>query len=136
MSPPCPACGRRMRKRVNSATREAFWGCSDYPRCKGTLPWDGRDDPQASVFAGFGPAPERVMRDLERLRARLGTLEAECQRLRALAPVVPWPQEELVRELTRLIGACHPDKWGGESRVATALTQELLALRQRLGASR
>jgi hypothetical protein len=77
------------------------------------------------------------MGELERLRGRCLALERECaglraemQRLQAPAP----PVAMLVRELTRLIGVCHPDRWGGESRVATQLTQALLALRERLQA--
>ena len=35
-APVCPICGTLMAKR-NSA-RGAFWGCSDFPRCKGTRP--------------------------------------------------------------------------------------------------
>ena len=124
-----------MRKRVNQASREAFWGCSDFPRCKGTLPW-GDPVPDDNLFGqpDLARLLEAWRNEVEFLRQRNAQLESECQRLSLAA--APIPQEVLVRELTRLIGVCHPDKWGGESRVATALTQELLALRRRLGASR
>jgi len=50
--PPCPDCGRPMRKRVPRTGRRAgqpFWGCSGYPHCKGSReigPEEaGRNDP-------------------------------------------------------------------------------------------
>jgi len=33
-APSCPECGAQMRKRTSS--RGQFWGCSNYPQCKGT----------------------------------------------------------------------------------------------------
>ncbi len=33
-SPECPVCGRQMLKR--NSTKGKFWGCSAYPKCKGT----------------------------------------------------------------------------------------------------
>lgn len=35
-SPPCPQCGAPMRQRTGRSG--AFWSCSGYPDCKGTLP--------------------------------------------------------------------------------------------------
>ena len=35
-SPDCPNCGAPMTKRTNRSSREAFWGCSKYPSCRGT----------------------------------------------------------------------------------------------------
>lgn len=37
-TPDCPECGEPMKERTNRTTGEVFWGCSDYPRCKGTRP--------------------------------------------------------------------------------------------------
>jgi len=37
-SPPCPSCGESMVQRHNRHTRAQFWGCPDYPRCRGTRP--------------------------------------------------------------------------------------------------
>jgi len=34
--PMCPNCGTRMTLRHNGQTGEPFFGCSDYPRCRGT----------------------------------------------------------------------------------------------------
>lgn len=36
-SPACPECGSRMIRRHDRNGR-AFWGCSNYPRCRGSLP--------------------------------------------------------------------------------------------------
>jgi DNA topoisomerase-3 len=36
---PCPACGKPMRRISRSKPKKSvFWGCSDYPNCKETLP--------------------------------------------------------------------------------------------------
>jgi restriction system protein len=35
-APECPRCCGEMVQRMNRATGEPFWGCSSYPRCKGT----------------------------------------------------------------------------------------------------
>lgn len=34
----CPNCDARMVQRNNRSTGASFWGCSNYPRCKGTRP--------------------------------------------------------------------------------------------------
>ncbi len=34
--PTCPRCGAVMFKRFNRQTSQMFWGCINYPRCKGT----------------------------------------------------------------------------------------------------
>jgi len=35
-APTCPSCQSVMVRRENRRTREAFWGCASYPRCRGT----------------------------------------------------------------------------------------------------
>lgn len=35
-TPPCPRCQQTMTKRSNRKTGDTFWGCVDYPRCRGT----------------------------------------------------------------------------------------------------
>lgn len=43
-APSCPACGKRMVLRLARKGKGAgsnFWGCSDYPRCKGSRARDG-----------------------------------------------------------------------------------------------
>lgn len=37
-APSCPRCGSGMARRTNRSTGLPFWGCSTYPKCKGTLP--------------------------------------------------------------------------------------------------
>ena len=34
----CPKCGAPMVKRTNRRTGDAFWGCANYPDCRGTRP--------------------------------------------------------------------------------------------------
>jgi ssDNA-binding Zn-finger/Zn-ribbon topoisomerase 1 len=34
--PDCPKCGKQMVIRQNRTTKEPFFGCRDYPNCKGT----------------------------------------------------------------------------------------------------
>lgn len=38
VTPPCPQCGRQMRK-CHDRNGSPFWGCIDYPRCRGSRPW-------------------------------------------------------------------------------------------------
>lgn len=35
-APECPQCGQKMQRRKSA--RGAFWGCTNYPECKGTRP--------------------------------------------------------------------------------------------------
>ncbi len=46
----CPLCGGPMTSRKNSATGQAFWGCQDYPRCKGTRNTDGEAPREGNRF--------------------------------------------------------------------------------------
>ena len=38
----CPLCGSKMVSRQTRSTGQRFWGCSQYPKCKGTRDTDGR----------------------------------------------------------------------------------------------
>lgn len=40
LSPSCPRCQGPMVERQNRATQSRFWGCSDYPKCRGTRPFE------------------------------------------------------------------------------------------------
>ncbi len=37
----CPICGGPMTARSNKTSGQRFWGCNDFPRCKGTRNTDG-----------------------------------------------------------------------------------------------
>jgi len=37
----CPDCQGPMVSRLNKVNNTRFWGCKDYPRCKGTRDVDG-----------------------------------------------------------------------------------------------
>jgi restriction system protein len=37
VAPPCPKCGSNMLRRINKTTKSEFWGCSSFPKCRGTL---------------------------------------------------------------------------------------------------
>ena len=39
----CPECGELMVSRANKTTGQRFWGCSNFPACKGTRNTDGDD---------------------------------------------------------------------------------------------
>jgi restriction system protein len=36
-APACPRCTSEMIERTNRKTGSTFWGCSQYPRCQGTV---------------------------------------------------------------------------------------------------
>lgn len=133
MIPRCPRCFTPMLERVNQRTGLPFWGCADYPKCRGTRPNAWEPDPPDSPrsLAEFRAMLHQVTRERDTLRAGYDQLLTEVRQLRRLKAPAPAPAL-LVRELTRLLTVCHPDRWGGESAVATALTQELLAVRDRL----
>ncbi len=59
-SPLCPRCGQPMVRRHARKDGSAFWGCSGYPACRGTLPL-GSPDPARSPADG---TPGRQMRSL------------------------------------------------------------------------
>lgn len=61
--PECPECGEAMRERTNRSTGEIFWGCRDYPDCKGTRPFDGPDDDSPA-----DALPSERLRDRDRRR--------------------------------------------------------------------
>jgi ssDNA-binding Zn-finger/Zn-ribbon topoisomerase 1 len=33
----CPICKKPMILRTNKILKNVFWGCSDYPKCQGTI---------------------------------------------------------------------------------------------------
>jgi ssDNA-binding Zn-finger/Zn-ribbon topoisomerase 1 len=37
----CPDCGGAMVSRVSGKDQRRFWGCRDFPRCRGTRDTDG-----------------------------------------------------------------------------------------------
>ena len=37
-APTCPRCGEPMERRTNRKTGSQFYGCPNYPECKGTRP--------------------------------------------------------------------------------------------------
>jgi ssDNA-binding Zn-finger/Zn-ribbon topoisomerase 1 len=128
-----------MLERLNQRTGLPFWGCSAYPKCRGTRPSAREPEPPDSPrsLAQFRAMLHEVSRERDALRAQHEHLLGELQRLREPRPPAldegPGPvRETLVMELTRLLSVVHPDKWGGESAVAKALTQEVLALRAKL----
>jgi ssDNA-binding Zn-finger/Zn-ribbon topoisomerase 1 len=41
----CPECSGPMVSRMNRAKQSRFWGCANYPTCKGTRNTDG-DEPR------------------------------------------------------------------------------------------
>lgn len=64
--PDCPECGDPMRLRANRETGESFWGCSDFPNCRGTRPADSpdtADDGDADL-----PSERFARRDRNRFR--------------------------------------------------------------------
>lgn len=64
-APSCPTCGSPMVLRVNRNNGNQFWGCSSYPRCKGTLgyrpnqPAGGQQPQQAPQQAPQAPQQQQ-----------------------------------------------------------------------------
>lgn len=62
----CPDCGGAMVSRANKTTGQRFWGCKDYPKCRGTRDTDGNS---AAERRG-DLAPSERQRDNDRQRWR------------------------------------------------------------------
>ncbi len=62
----CPECGGKMVSRSNASTGQKFWGCADYPKCRGTRNTDG----EARRVAERDDMPSDRMRGNDRSRWR------------------------------------------------------------------
>lgn len=68
----CPTCGGPMVSRANKASGQRFWGCKNYPTCKGTRNTDGeaplwRND-DVGEMEPFTPSDRQRMNDKGRWR--------------------------------------------------------------------
>ena len=61
----CPECGGKMTSRKNNRTGQRFWGCDDFPKCRGTRNTDGESPREA-----FDNLPSDRARDNDRSRWR------------------------------------------------------------------
>jgi ssDNA-binding Zn-finger/Zn-ribbon topoisomerase 1 len=55
----CPKCGGPMVSRANRKTGQRFWGCRDYPTCKGTRNTDGEAKPDSSTQTVYELDPKK-----------------------------------------------------------------------------
>jgi DNA helicase-2/ATP-dependent DNA helicase PcrA len=55
----CPVCGSEMIKRHRRSDNAPFWGCSTFPKCRGTRPFVSADEVNAKPKE-FKPTPEQV----------------------------------------------------------------------------
>lgn len=126
-SPPdaCPRCDKSLVLRRNRKTGEAFLGCPEFPACRHTVPL---------------PALEAALRDeVYELRAALRTTHHRVRALVMELAQLRWNATSglhvvsinMDHELRRLISVAHPDRWQDHP-VATKLSQELIALRERV----
>ena len=53
-TPLCNLCKQPMVKRTNKTTKEEFWGCSAFPKCRGSRPLHPRPI-RHSYFENYGP---------------------------------------------------------------------------------
>jgi ssDNA-binding Zn-finger/Zn-ribbon topoisomerase 1 len=61
----CPECGGPMVSRANKTTGQRFWGCKDYPKCRGTRNTDGEAPRDRSDYT-----PSDRLRENDRQRWR------------------------------------------------------------------
>ncbi len=68
----CPTCGGKMTSRKNGATGQRFWGCNDYPRCRGTRNTDGEATSEHSErnASNLDAMPSERQRENDRRRWR------------------------------------------------------------------
>lgn len=84
MIPRCPRCFAPMLERLNQRTGLPFWGCAQYPKCRGTRPNAKEPDPPDSPrsLAEFRAMLHEVSRQRYALRAQVAQLMQEVQQLR------------------------------------------------------
>lgn len=74
-APSCPACETTMVRRRRRADGAAFWGCLDYPGCRGTRPiGDGprrNDEPGGSADRQFAGRRDRHKAAVEAARGTI-----------------------------------------------------------------
>lgn len=85
LAPFCLKCGSQMCLKTNSQTGEGFWGCSNFPGCRGRMSWDPSNqssvgDASRQVADSLGrPFPPRKASDdslkLRRIRIEQRALE-------------------------------------------------------------
>src|SRR5258705_12606601 len=91
-TPSCPDCGAAMQLRTARRGRNAggqFYGCSKYPRCRGTLPFNGNGNGEGTAVAPTPPpaesiaTPEDIPRPVAATPSHSGTRAAlfECAAL-------------------------------------------------------
>jgi ssDNA-binding Zn-finger/Zn-ribbon topoisomerase 1 len=57
--PFCPECGAKMKlklPRYGKKYYEPFWGCSQYPDCRGIRhinPWDGKPEEDSGLYVSW-----------------------------------------------------------------------------------
>lgn len=72
----CPICDGPMVSRANKSTGQRFWGCKEFPECRGTRNTDGESPQEAQTRKGERPSrpdddeglPSDQWRDRDRRR--------------------------------------------------------------------
>lgn len=106
------------------ADGKPFLSCSSYPDC------DFTEDYHPELLSYVRSNDHTVAQ----LREALRQVTAERDDLRRLQQAPPTSSAErqmLVKDLTRLLAVCHPDRWQ-DSPVATEISKQLIAIRDRL----
>lgn len=57
--PPCPTCSAAMARRTNRQTGAAFWGCTNFPCCRGTASTRAAK-PTSAADPDFPAAPDTL----------------------------------------------------------------------------
>jgi ssDNA-binding Zn-finger/Zn-ribbon topoisomerase 1 len=66
----CPECGGPMAERENRTTGEMFWGCQDFPDCRGTRPGSGFTDEDEAQDEDAPALPSEAWAQRDRRRFR------------------------------------------------------------------
>jgi ssDNA-binding Zn-finger/Zn-ribbon topoisomerase 1 len=65
--PDCPECGEPLKLRTNRTTDEHFWGCTSFPKCRGTVPFDTEEPADEDADAEL-PSERQARLDRNRFR--------------------------------------------------------------------
>lgn len=113
VAPSCPLCGSHMLERTRNRDSNQFWGCSRYPRCKGTLELEDYLD-----FLEQG-GPKTVSDFLLSNDTETKSPSSNTKKRSSISPTLLIEVERIVMQAARVLGGTtRAEKWLSSPKVA------------------
>lgn len=109
--PDCPKCEAPMTKRYSKKNDEYFYGCSEYPECKGTRNIKEAESEDEQVINNLRKELAQQTLKNSELEMRLAVLQSEIKESAKCTPSAV-NEPEISRRVRRLIFDWHPDRNG------------------------